>query len=63
MLSHLNDDATQNDVLSNLRQAWIVLEVTTPLSLGVMRPIGVNNCVHVVMPCLCNGDLESPKEY
>jgi DNA polymerase-3 subunit beta len=39
-----------SDVLSVLRQAQVALEVTTPSSPGIIRPIGVDNYVHVVMP-------------
>ncbi len=38
------------DVLGVLRQTQIALEVTTPSSPGVIRPVGVDNYVHVVMP-------------
>ena len=38
------------DVLSVLHQAQVALEVTTPSSPGTIRPIGVDNYVHVVMP-------------
>lgn len=37
-------------VLSVLHQAQVALEVTTPSSPGVIRPIGVDNYVHVIMP-------------
>jgi DNA polymerase-3 subunit beta len=39
-----------SDVLSVLRQPQVALEVTTPSSPGVIRPIGVDNYVHVIMP-------------
>jgi len=39
-----------SDVLSVLRQPQVALEVTTPSSPGTIRPIGVDNYVHVVMP-------------
>ena len=39
-----------SDVLSVLPQAQIALELTTPSSPGTIRPIGVDNYVHVVMP-------------
>ena len=39
-----------SDVLSVLHQTQVALEVTTPSSPGVIRPIGVDNYVHVVMP-------------
>jgi len=39
-----------SEVLSILRQSQVALEVTTPSSPGVIRPIGVDNYVHVIMP-------------
>ena len=39
-----------SDVLSVLRQAQVALEITTPSSPGVIRPVGVDNYVHVIMP-------------
>ncbi|PIU56387.1 MAG: DNA polymerase III subunit beta [Chloroflexi bacterium CG07_land_8_20_14_0_80_45_17] len=39
-----------SDVLSVLHQAQVALEVTTPSSPGVIRPMGVDNYVHVIMP-------------
>jgi len=39
-----------SDVLSVLPQAQVALELTTPSSPGTIRPIGVDNYVHVVMP-------------
>jgi len=39
-----------SDVLSVLQQTQVAIEVTTPSSPGVIRPIGVDNYVHVVMP-------------
>ncbi len=38
------------DVLSNIGEAQVALETTTPSSPGVIRPVGVDNYVHVVMP-------------
>ena len=38
------------DVLGVIRQSQVALEVTTPSSPGVVRPIGVDNYVHVIMP-------------
>jgi DNA polymerase III subunit beta len=38
------------EVLSALRQSQVALELTTPSSPGTIRPIGVDNYVHVVMP-------------
>ena len=38
------------DVLSVLTQSQVALEVTTPSSPGTIRPIGVDNYVHVIMP-------------
>lgn len=39
-----------SDVLSVLRQPQVALEITTPSSPGVIRPVGVDNYVHVIMP-------------
>ena len=39
-----------SDVLGVLREQQVALEVTTPSSPGVIRPVGVDNYVHVVMP-------------
>jgi len=38
------------DVLSVLHEAQVALETTNPSSPGVLRPVGVDNYVHVVMP-------------
>jgi len=38
------------EVLSVLREPQVALEATTPSSPGVIRPVGVDNYVHVVMP-------------
>ena len=38
------------DVLSVLREAQVALETTNPSSPGVIRPVGVDNYLHVVMP-------------
>jgi len=38
------------DVLSALHQSQVALEITTPSSPGVIRPIGVDNYLHVIMP-------------
>jgi DNA polymerase-3 subunit beta len=38
------------DVLSVLRESRVALEATSPSSPGVLRPVGVDNYVHVVMP-------------
>jgi len=38
------------DVLSVLREAQVALETTNSSSPGVVRPVGVDNYVHVVMP-------------
>ena len=38
------------DVLSVIKQAQVSLEVTTPSNPGVIRPVGVDNYDHVVMP-------------
>ncbi len=39
-----------SDVLGVIREQQVALEVTTPSSPGVIRPVGVDNYVHVVMP-------------
>ena len=39
-----------SDVLGVLRQDQVALETTSPSSPGVIRPVGVDNYVHVVMP-------------
>jgi len=38
------------DVLSALRESQVALETTNPSSPGVLRPVGVDNYIHVVMP-------------
>jgi len=38
------------DVLGVLSEQQVALEVTTPSSPGVIRPVGVDNYTHVVMP-------------
>jgi len=38
------------DVLGVIKQSQVALEVTTPSSPGVVRPIGTDNYVHVIMP-------------
>ncbi len=38
------------DVLSELRETQVALETTNPSSPGVIRPVGVDNYLHVVMP-------------
>jgi DNA polymerase-3 subunit beta len=38
------------DVLSVLHEAQVALETTSPSSPGVVRPVGVENYIHVVMP-------------
>ncbi len=38
------------DVLGVVKQSQVALEVTTPSSPGVIRPIGTDNYVHVIMP-------------
>ncbi|MFC1943299.1 DNA polymerase III subunit beta [Chloroflexota bacterium] len=38
------------DVLSALREPRVALETTNPSSPGVIRPVGVDNYIHVVMP-------------
>ena len=39
-----------SDVLGILREAQVALEITNPSSPGVIRPVGVDNYIHVVMP-------------
>jgi DNA polymerase-3 subunit beta len=39
-----------SDVLGVLREAQVALEATNPSSPGVVRPVGVDNYIHVVMP-------------
>jgi DNA polymerase-3 subunit beta len=38
------------DVLSVLHESQVALETTSPSSPGVLRPVGVDNYIHVVMP-------------
>ncbi len=38
------------DVLNVLRESQVALETTNPSSPGVIRPVGVDNYIHVVMP-------------
>ena len=38
------------DVLGVLAEAQVALEITNPSSPGVIRPVGVDNYLHVVMP-------------
>ncbi len=38
------------DVLSVLHETQVALETTNPSSPGVIRPVGVDNYIHVVMP-------------
>ena len=38
------------DVLSVLHESRVALETTNPSSPGVIRPVGVDNYIHVVMP-------------
>jgi len=38
------------DVLGVLRESQVALETTSPSSPGVIRPVGVDNYLHVVMP-------------
>ena len=39
-----------SDVLSVLHQAQVALEITTSSSPGVIRPVGVDNYVYIIMP-------------
>jgi DNA polymerase III subunit beta len=38
------------DVLNVLKEAQVTLETTSPSSPGVIKPVGVDNYIHVVMP-------------
>ena len=38
------------DVLGVLREAQVALETTNPSSPGVIRPVGADNYIHVIMP-------------
>jgi DNA polymerase-3 subunit beta len=38
------------DVLSVLHEAQVALETTNPSSPGVLKPVGSDNYIHVVMP-------------
>ena len=38
------------DVLGVIHEGEIVLETTTPSSPGVIRPVGADNYVHIIMP-------------
>ncbi|MFC1921439.1 DNA polymerase III subunit beta [Chloroflexota bacterium] len=38
------------DVLSTLKEPQVALEITNPSSPGILRPVGVDNYIHVVMP-------------
>ena len=38
------------DVLGMLHEAQVAVETTNPSSPGVIRPVGVDNYIHVVMP-------------
>ncbi len=44
------------DVLSAIPEPQIALEVTNPSSPGVIRPVGVDNYVHVIMPMFVQWD-------
>ncbi len=39
-----------SDVLGVLQEAQVALETTNPSSPGVVRPVGVDNYIHVIMP-------------
>jgi DNA polymerase-3 subunit beta len=39
-----------SDVLGVLHETQVALEITNPSSPGVVRPVGVDNYIHVVMP-------------
>jgi DNA polymerase-3 subunit beta len=38
------------DVLGTLREPQVALEITNPSSPGIIRPVGTDNYIHVVMP-------------
>ena len=38
------------DVLSIIHQSQVAIETTTPSSPGIIRPVGVDNYIHVIMP-------------
>jgi DNA polymerase-3 subunit beta len=38
------------DVLNVIKEAQICLETSSPSSPGVLKPVGVDNYTHVVMP-------------
>lgn len=38
------------DVLSVLRESQVALETTNPSSPGVLRPVGADNYIHIIMP-------------
>ncbi len=44
------------DILNVLRESQVALEVTSPSSPGVFRPIGIDNYIHVVMPMFVQWD-------
>ena len=39
-----------SDVLGVLRESQVALETTNPSSPGVIKPVGADNYVHVIMP-------------
>ena len=44
------------DALSALRESQVTLEVTNPSSPGVLRPVGADNYIHVIMPMFVQWD-------
>ena len=44
------------DVLGVINEQQVALEITSPSSPGVIRPIGMDNYVHVVMPMFVQWD-------
>jgi len=48
------------DVLSVLDEAQVALETTNPSSPGVLRPVGTDNYIHVIMPMFVGQDFPSP---
>ncbi len=43
-------DGLISDVLSVLRGEQVTLETSSPSGPGVLRPVGADNYIHVVMP-------------
>ena len=45
-----------SEVLNVLREPQVALELTSPSSPGIIRPLGVDNYVHVIMPMFVQWD-------